>query len=349
MPTQSKTAGSSDWPFPTTDIDILETDLTKSIPSEYVVVQPIGAGSTAEVFLCLPKDVVDWAKKCVTDRQPINIENLTIQLVAIKVLKPQFTQLTEVKCLGLIQEYSKNCEIGKYCQQLLSYGPDERWMALTPAPGSLQLEDVVISFMEAKTKIPEEFVWHVFIQLTQAMFFLHHVCRPSIVHCDLHMGNILLDVSEQDCHGFPNIRVIDFGMAEETDREVALAEDRQMLYTTLSDLNKVFGEVLGMCKCELTKHFPYRDTSSMPDCVHTEGWIEFQEMLYEGITSMFGHLGDDRSTFGLVEMWGRFGDIALRNREATSDETMLSIKSHTFNVVANRVREVERRIASLLE
>jgi hypothetical protein len=112
------------------------------------------------------------------------------------------------------------------------------------------------------------------------------------------MENILLDVSEQDCHGFPNIRVIDFGMAEETDREVALAEDRVMLYTTLSDLNKVFDT----CKCELTKHFPYRDASSMPDCMHTEGWIEFQEMLHKGMTSMFGHLGDDRTTFGLVEM-----------------------------------------------
>jgi hypothetical protein len=158
MPTQSKTAGSSNWPFPNTDINFLETDLTKFIPSEYVVVQPIGAGSTAEVFLCLPKDVVDLAKKFVADKQPVNIEDLTVQLVAIKVLKPQFTQLTEVKRLGLIQEYSKNCEIGKYCQLLLSYGPDERWVALTPVPGSLQLGDVIISYMEAKTKIPEEFV-----------------------------------------------------------------------------------------------------------------------------------------------------------------------------------------------
>jgi serine/threonine protein kinase len=326
------------------------TGLTKLIPSEYVVVQPIGVGTTAEVFLCLLKDAVDSAKKRVTDRQPINIKDLTIQLVAIKVLIYPINQSTEnrrseVKRLCLIQGYSKHYEIGKYCQQLLSYGPDERWVASTPALGSLQLGDVVMIYMEAETKIPEEFVWHIFIQLTQAMFFLHHVCRPSIIHCDLHMGNILFDVSEQDCHGFPNIRVIDFGMAEETDREVALAEDRQMLYTTLSDLDKE----LGMCKCELTKHFPYRDTSNMPDCMHTEGWIEFQEMLYAGITSMFGHLGDDRSTFGLVEMWERFGDIALRNREAASDETMLSIKSHTFDVVANRVDEVERRIASLLE
>ncbi|KAF2809750.1 uncharacterized protein BDZ99DRAFT_35899 [Mytilinidion resinicola] len=63
-------------------------------------------------------------------------------------------------------------------------------------------------------KTPERFFWHLYIQLSDALRFLHALKPQAIAHGDIHSCNILL---EQAATGLPNVVLIDFGCASIND------------------------------------------------------------------------------------------------------------------------------------
>ena len=80
--------------------------------------------------------------------------------------------------------------------------------------------------------IPEEFVFHIYIQLSEAYHFLH-IQDPPMVHLDLWEPNVMLNALEQDFAGFPNVVFIDFGLARHAKGETDLVIERECLYNLL--------------------------------------------------------------------------------------------------------------------
>ncbi|KAJ4351168.1 uncharacterized protein N0V89_006507 [Didymosphaeria variabile] len=60
--------------------------------------------------------------------------------------------------------------------------------------------------------IPQELVFHVYLQLNQALHFLH-TSDPPMAKGDLIAVNVMVDPTNQDTPGFPNVKLIDFGGA----------------------------------------------------------------------------------------------------------------------------------------
>jgi serine/threonine protein kinase len=72
-----------------------------------------------------------------------------------------------------------------------------------------------------KYTIPEALAFHVFLQLAEALHFLHKLTPFAIAHGNVHEGNIMLDPSHCDVVGFPNVVLIDFGIASTYDRSTS--------------------------------------------------------------------------------------------------------------------------------
>lgn len=83
------------------------------------------------------------------------------------------------------------------------------------------LADVMEKHVEAQQKIPESFLWHVFLGVAKALLACHTGLNrvhgwKSIVHCDIRPGNVLLaspiDGSEPAL--YPRVVLSDFGLAQ---------------------------------------------------------------------------------------------------------------------------------------
>lgn len=62
-------------------------------------------------------------------------------------------------------------------------------------------------------RLPEDFIWHCFIQIAEALDVLHNVGSREVVHRDIKPDNIFLDQKYRYAAPWPNLKVGDFGMA----------------------------------------------------------------------------------------------------------------------------------------
>lgn len=92
-------------------------------------------------------------------------------------------------------------------------------------PGG-DLFGVMARYVQEWLAVPESFIWHCFLQLTEALAFIHHGydrrqrCGPPtasewqpIIHGDIKPENIFLGPPTADSHGYPSIVLGDFGLA----------------------------------------------------------------------------------------------------------------------------------------
>lgn len=64
--------------------------------------------------------------------------------------------------------------------------------------------------------LPESFIWHVFIQLAEALEVLHYRGTQRVVHRDVKPDNVFLGIpysSKQTKNSYPSVRLGDFGLA----------------------------------------------------------------------------------------------------------------------------------------
>ena len=64
--------------------------------------------------------------------------------------------------------------------------------------------------------LPESFIWHVFLQLAEALEVLHHLGTQKVVHRDVKPENVFLGFpysTAQSRNSYPSVRLGDFGLA----------------------------------------------------------------------------------------------------------------------------------------
>ena len=64
--------------------------------------------------------------------------------------------------------------------------------------------------------LPESFIWHVFIQLAEALEVLHYLGTQKVVHRDVKPDNVFLGIPytpNQSRNNYPSLRFGEFGLA----------------------------------------------------------------------------------------------------------------------------------------
>ena len=59
----------------------------------------------------------------------------------------------------------------------------------------------------------EGFIWHVFIQLAEALDAMHHRGTQHVVHRDVKPSNVFLKTAYRPGHAFPTVKLGDYGLA----------------------------------------------------------------------------------------------------------------------------------------
>lgn len=113
-----------------------------------------------------------------------------------------------------------------YRAQFLEYDPGLEisgvfdWFILPTYTNSLYTPLLPREFcQDTRLTIPEELIYHFFVQIMEALYFLDKVCNPAIDHDDLrlpidhgdvHGGNIMIHISANGpIETFPNLVIID--------------------------------------------------------------------------------------------------------------------------------------------
>ena len=90
-------------------------------------------------------------------------------------------------------------------------------------PGG-DLFGLMVRYSDAWENVPEPFIWHCFLQLSEALAYIHHgydrrqLCAShpnwqQVIHGDLKPENIFLGPPTPDSHGYPSLVLGDFGLA----------------------------------------------------------------------------------------------------------------------------------------
>jgi hypothetical protein len=205
------------------------------LPEQYVAVHLAGKGEDGEVTYCLPKQALDEARGTISTstQRDTRIAALKSQLVAVKTSSDSLH--FEVERLEAIHELAggdarRHQVVNLIAAEQASANKDFcGWMALSTAAGSFTVRTLCQVNMFEGNMLPEELVFHIFMQVREVLCFLQS-CDPPITHFDHHAGNILVDPSRRDAYGFPHLTLIDFSRARMPATQKNINCDRWRFY-----------------------------------------------------------------------------------------------------------------------
>ena len=174
----------------------------KSPPKAYEKIRSIGSGGQADVHLVRRRSD-NKVYVCKVESDPPS-DGRSEEIRILKKLGPH------PRIIDMIDYVSKPCDI----QLILDYhrGGD--------------LADLIEDYMRSKLRFDEAFIRHVFLQLVEALAFIHKgvlnlpTCKrrtpkswTSIVHRDIKPANVFLNREYRGHRPFPMIILADFGWA----------------------------------------------------------------------------------------------------------------------------------------
>jgi serine/threonine protein kinase len=307
-----------------------QVDLTRLVPKDYLILQRAGQGLTSEVFFCLRR-ATDPSNSTDESTRDENITAGKSDVVAVKVLHQPFMHSnTEISFLRRIRSELGNESVStaNRFQEFITCNPgfdihsQTLWIATKAICGSITLSDIERQYRKRKECVPEEFILHAFLQVSEALLFLHESCEPPIAHGDVHFGNVLLD-ERQDTPGFPNLVLIDFGSARTVTDMVSQSE------RLWQDMWLFYNSIFGLC------------TTSERTRVHPSWWPEFCDSVFMSLSR--GHM---ESLQDLQDAYGIPARVAIAGTSAT---TLAEIKEHILDVVAREANAVEGMLEKGLE
>ncbi|KAL8863920.1 MAG: hypothetical protein Q9174_007513, partial [Haloplaca sp. 1 TL-2023] len=181
------------------------------------------------------------------------------------------------------------------------------------------LSDLMYNFFDRNLPIPEAFIWHVFLQLAQALLYIHHGIdyrfpgQPprngylSVIHRDIKLANIFLDrAPETPDHAgpelYPRVVLADFGLALQADHVGEEPMSKHLVGTAMyqppeTPIHSIKGDVysVGAVVCELMCGYMPPEGSA-PHAVNTrpgfekwKSWMRFAEKNCRGKKGVAGY------------------------------------------------------------
>ncbi|KAF2098520.1 hypothetical protein NA57DRAFT_56183 [Rhizodiscina lignyota] len=227
-------------PFPPPETKVDSFDL------HWVVHQRLGAGANGEVFLCQRSRT-----------SPHWLESDAGLFYAVK----RSTNGWSSGPNSLFQEFINHkfllLERGSNCPELkcvLMNGHDSApenvrptWISFPWVKGP-SLDRLILKRLSLDTPkpLPGAFIFQIMEDLLEFLMWLHKPGqngRPSGAHCDLHIGNINVDITKAVPRGrYPSVLVLDFGMSEFSDPTIR-GQDDKVWERQQEDL-EMFGDIV---------------------------------------------------------------------------------------------------------
>ncbi|KAL5380563.1 hypothetical protein PMIN03_004659 [Paraphaeosphaeria minitans] len=211
-------------------------DATKN---RYIGITLAGKGSTAEVWYAIPRATLSG-----TDL-PVDVVSLRSRVCAVKLYRLYASRIyikNELPAIKRLQTLSGHLR-ARFTEPLDFSDEAEKddpcWFAMKVVQG-FTLTQLRKAIFLSKRTVPEEFVFHMYIQLHEALKFLH-TSDPPMTKGDLVAVNIMIDPTTEDVPGFPNIKLIDFGGAQVGEVGLLLSDNAMdhewyCIYRTIYDL-----------------------------------------------------------------------------------------------------------------
>jgi serine/threonine protein kinase len=211
----------------------------------YVSIAEAGRGAHADAFFSLSQEATVATKHGKSNQPLRDLTSLMSGLVVVKECRFHGHESigTEIAALKLIrQRQNSTGELPFFNLTACDTDKIPRWLATSTLPLCCDLGS-----LQGRYKyMPEEFLWLIFVQLHQALKFLHVTCE--IAHGDLHPANIVVGYPTSNDRNLPQVKVIDFGIAQTFVSSKSAArlrnEDTSMLLDNMDTTKSV------ACLCE---------------------------------------------------------------------------------------------------
>ncbi|KAF2473704.1 uncharacterized protein BDR25DRAFT_392190 [Lindgomyces ingoldianus] len=284
-------------------------------------------GCAANIIYAIPNTALIFSDPRYPQRPSRTRPSLASKIVALKVsCKPDRSDL--IRCENYHLKYLAKKQdifpIGyKHTVARLDYSGDEipqPYIVLPAYLGSTNLIQAQKCFAAADIAPPEAFIWHAFHQLHSAITFLE---GAKMMHHDIWGENILLDHSSQAVPGFPDLVLIDFGLANAVDHK----PEGEVVYGHLQAVCRALEKFRGTAKiCHAEKVGRVGWTApKCRNCEHSLCWISFMRVVNEqgvwaGWDREEGRKGEDKRAKGAgeIEAWAR---LAKRNSRVAREES----------------------------
>lgn len=191
---------------------VTSSDVHIATKNKYMGISLAGKGCTAETYFAIPQSAVNN-----TDRTP-DAASLRSQVCAVKLYKMHASRVffnNELPAMKRLQTVTEALR-ARFVEPLDNSdesGKDNApsWIAMKAIQGFTLTQFRRAVFLSKKV-VPEEFMFHMYVQLHEAVKYLH-TSDPPMVKGDIVGVNVMIDTSTQEVPGFPNIKLIDFGSA----------------------------------------------------------------------------------------------------------------------------------------
>ncbi|OCK73961.1 kinase-like protein [Lepidopterella palustris CBS 459.81] len=313
------------------ETELREASPTTILPEKYVKVANAGYGNYGEVFFCLPKTAIAAAADGIKSTPPsMDMDKLWREICVVKVqrsVEAKFGAKCEVVAMEAIRaSESPMCSrLAEILDADNSSGDTVDWIATSAifGPTLCQVSFGWNKVMDYKP-IPEEMVCHVFIQLCDALRFLHGLEQP-IMHCDIHKGNIMLDPFRQDFPGLPNVVLIDFGNAKMQGNDLfpELEDEAEAVWAKRQDLSDLCDVLWHLATWKRGFEIQYdwnpRWGNNLID-QEGDGTLS-QEVEWNHFHQFLFHAQRVEGVYmGLERIWQKFSPMAFARRAACSAE-----------------------------
>lgn len=185
-----------------------------------------------------------------------DIAKIKRQLVAVKVPAREDEDLgEEVTCLMWMREHSIKANKTPRMTQIVEVGNTDpylcKWFSMTAVTSCLDLYKLKNSI---EKPLHRGFIVHFFVQAMEALDYLH---AQNFVHRDMYYTQLLIDTTQQDVPGLPNIVLADFGEArnfnhthtpvDAEQKEILQEVDRWLLCTLAHGILLTHGRSCKQC------------------------------------------------------------------------------------------------------
>ncbi|KAH7092017.1 hypothetical protein FB567DRAFT_435021 [Paraphoma chrysanthemicola] len=320
-----------------------ETSLpAPNIPACFTLIAKAGSGINADAYFCLPTSHLPISG---SSHSSSSRRDMMSKLQVVKTCRTSYQgQLpSEVSILNAfqIQRHSHpNHSLLPFFDLTAwdTINAQPSWYASSTFPLCTDLKALEGRFHS----MSEEFVWLVYAQLHAAITFMHKTCDPPLAHGDLHLGNIIVGYDGPDDTGLPQVKVIDFGMAQfdydaDEYREDLMCEDmfQKDMLLMLHALKNV----------NLNMHYVGARfiASPQPPGAWGKEVRELGEAVLAGIRG--GAISEEEA---LRTMWERFGEVARKKVEGIDNEAKERIRNVVWDVAGERYDEMEEKVGELL-
>ena len=169
------------------------------IPREYRLIRPLGRGAQGIVSLVQKRSSGEMAVHKTMREYEMADKRWPMEPYVMKTILPESPRLTRLRDSYRLETATRGRGSVANKELVLIYE--------YCAGGDLQRA------VRGRDRIAEDFIWHVFVQVAEALDVMHNRGSEAVMHGDVKPDNVFLEREYRPGHALPGLKLGDFGTA----------------------------------------------------------------------------------------------------------------------------------------